>query len=528
MKSPVEEQLHSVRQRQRKQALLHFLLYRSIDGEKPELCRYKCMFLGLGVLFLLFSGVLFAQVGIPTIKESKAVEIEIPKEKVAEMPQIELLPLEATVEIKEVDSKAKSEVISTEATVDVSDLQAVNTGEVAQEEQDVVEETTEEIPTPKIPAPVELPEHIDQEPAYPFPDIPPPVTQGTPPVPKEVTVTSPVTTTSTTTPSTTTKEEIIEPEEDIYKGGMLVHQSDLRTEGSLVYTSPRVSNSEVQVYSDSPNAPAVVYKGSSPSSASTVYSSDTNQSPISVYRDGSSSQTSTVYSQSNSISAASATIYDRDQGLIADQTATNNNPTPLTSIDSFASGEKVELPPPSANFKAGDIIPAKLVTGLSVPQGDKSPLVAVSEGNWCNQEECETIRWLGTASYSSGNRVEVTFNKFIVAGVLEEIAAVGLSTDNTPGVLAMIQDTTPTVAQDVLRSAIGGLADYADALANETSAVVSGDIVIKTKETPPLSSFILGGAAETFKLPTGSTAFVRLANISPDSNILVLYGVEQP
>ena len=150
MRTPIEEQLTSVLQRQRKKATLHWLLYRSIDGEKPELCRYKCMFLGLGILFLLFSGVLFAQVAVPAIqKRNKTIEIEVPKEEIAEMPQTEVPTVEA--QVKAIESDTKFGVIATHFIDPIGDaisaidmpkipevvgngIVAVNTGDTVPEE----------------------------------------------------------------------------------------------------------------------------------------------------------------------------------------------------------------------------------------------------------------------------------------------------------------------------------------------------------------------------------------------------------
>lgn len=584
MKSVVEEQLRSVKQRQKKKALLHYLFYRSVDGEAPELCRYKCMFISLGTLFLLLSGLLFAQVVAPTMRP-KPLDVPVTQEEVADMPKTDVPTLEADVEVEEaefgvisthfidplgnaitsLDTPKISEVIGDVLRFDVPvpeeqvEIRAVNTGEAGEETEENTEETeqTEQVeeelqpvPTPRIPAPV-------QKPSVPFPNIPPPTTQQTPPIPTGNQVDLP-----------------LEEEEDIYKGGMVIHESKPKTSSSLVYSSSGVSNANSSVYKDSQgNSPTIVYQSSNQSTASTVYtdksqnsastiysennqntastvysennqnvastiysensqnvastvfkdksqnqastvySSDISQSPVAVYSDGINSQTNTVYNR-NDVSTSSASVYNRQNP----SQPTISNPTIATPNLTDISGEATNLTPPSANFQAGDIISAKLITGISVPKGEQIPLVAVSEN--------PTVRWLGTATYKSGNRVQITFKQIVVAGVLENIVAVGLSLDNTPGILATIQDTTPTAAQDVLRSSIGGLANYAEALANETTAVVSKDVVVQTKEAPSIDSFILGAAANTFRLPAEETAVVRLANVKSGSDILILYGVE--
>ena len=195
----------------------------------------------------------------------------------------------------------------------------------------------------------------------------------------------------------------------------LLHQANPETQGSLVYSSTGVSDSGASIYNDSQiNTPASVYQSDFQSDSSTVFSGNTsqntsstaysgnpNQAPITVYSEQSKQQSNTVYSQSGATSSQ-ATVYDRTANQVVDQTVDTNSPNAI-NIAAFASDEATELLPPSASFEAGDIVPAKLVTGLSVSKGDKSPLVAVSEGDWCGQVECESIRWLGTASYT--NRV---------------------------------------------------------------------------------------------------------------------------
>ena len=63
------------------------------------------------------------------------------------------------------------------------------------------------VPTPRIPAPVKVPEQVSEVPKVPFPNVPPPpLTQEVPPVSGTLSIPE-------------------EPEEDIDTGGMLVHQA---------------------------------------------------------------------------------------------------------------------------------------------------------------------------------------------------------------------------------------------------------------------------------------------------------------
>ncbi len=183
---------------------------------------------------------------------------------------------------------------------------------------------------------------------------------------------------------------------------------------------------------------------------------------------------------------------------------------------------------PPITFQPGARIPAQLVTSVAVTEGVSSPVVAETPagGTWCIEKECPAVIWLGTAKLSLPGRVELRLEQAVVDGEARAVTATALDKDNLPGLSASVSDSSPTVVQDLLRAAAGGVSDYVEALANRQSVTVKeGGVIIRDIEVPSLDQFLLGRAAKLFDLPNMQTAVVRLAQVEAGTELSVLYGV---
>ncbi len=173
----------------------------------------------------------------------------------------------------------------------------------------------------------------------------------------------------------------------------------------------------------------------------------------------------------------------------------------------------------------GTQLEAALVTGVAAADGATTPVIAKTAGNWCGESSCPDITWIGEASYPSADRVELTFSQAVVADTAQGVTASAFGGDHLPGLPAGVRDVAPTALQDVLRGAVGGAADYLDALNTRETVVISGDEIIRQPAEPDLGTYLLGRGTNLFSLPSDQTSITRLAEIPPGTTFTVIFGL---
>lgn len=179
----------------------------------------------------------------------------------------------------------------------------------------------------------------------------------------------------------------------------------------------------------------------------------------------------------------------------------------------------------SALLSPGTPLEAELVTGVAAADGAAVPVIARTTGNWCGGNDCPEITWIGEASYSGANRVELVFSQAVVGNTVQRTTATAFDRDQLPGVQASVRDAAPTAVQDVIRGAVGGASSYLDALnSRETVLLREGETVTEQAE-PDLGNYLLQRGTELFSLPTEQTSISRLAEIAPGTPFTVIYGL---
>ncbi len=173
----------------------------------------------------------------------------------------------------------------------------------------------------------------------------------------------------------------------------------------------------------------------------------------------------------------------------------------------------------------GTQLQAELVTGVAAADGAAMPVIAKTTGNWCGEDTCSEITWIGEASYPGADRVELTFTQAVVGNTAQSVAARAFGGDQLPGVLAGVRDAAPTAAQDLMRGAVGGASDYLDAFNSRETVIISGGEIIRQMAEPDLGTYLLGRGTELFSLPSDQTSIVRLAEIAPGTPFTVIYGL---
>ena len=183
---------------------------------------------------------------------------------------------------------------------------------------------------------------------------------------------------------------------------------------------------------------------------------------------------------------------------------------------------------PLLGLAPGVRLNARLTTGIVVAEGGSSPVAAKTPagGDWCASAPCPGVTWLGSASAAQPGRVQVSFDLAVVEGSAAEISAIAIDAQSVPGLAAGVSDHPPTVAQDLLRTAAGGVSDYVQALVDrQRVTTVEGRTVIEDAAPPSIGHFLLGRAAALFDLPPGQTTLVRVMNVPAGTEFGVLYGV---
>lgn len=198
-----------------------------------------------------------------------------------------------------------------------------------------------------------------------------------------------------------------------------------------------------------------------------------------------------------------------------------------TSSSTSEEASSVDASSDTVDLQPGVQLPAQLVTGVAVSEGVSSSVVAetAAEGTWCEKEPCPAITWLGTAQLERPGRISVAFEQAVINGEARAVSASAFGDDALPGLTAAMSDTSPTVAQDLLRAAAGGVSDYLQALSEQQKVTVQdGNVVVEDLEIPSIDRFLFGRAADLFDIPSDQTAIVRVAQIEPGTPVTIFVG----
>lgn len=217
--------------------------------------------------------------------------------------------------------------------------------------------------------------------------------------------------------------------------------------------------------------------------------------------------------------AASSDTGSAPSSLLA-YTARNGSPS-----DDGAPGDTTltargssSTPAVASPYRLGQRVMAILETGVYVAQGgDTLPVYASTQ---------DGTLWRGTVSLDRTKRVMITFDRAVLRdGTEVEVQAAAYNMDGTPGLKAQYRDIAPTLANDLIRSAVSGVRDYVDAKLQATSTTTStGGAVTVERQVPTIWESVAGSATGIFQLPTTQNTFVTVAQISVGAQFALVYG----
>ncbi|ASN83293.1 hypothetical protein [Deinococcus ficus] len=194
----------------------------------------------------------------------------------------------------------------------------------------------------------------------------------------------------------------------------------------------------------------------------------------------------------------------------------NGEPINFCAGSPSAAGSLASAKP--SPYHMGQRMNATIETGILTTQGDKpAPVYARTQDG--------TI-WLGTVTISATKRINIAFTKARLRDGTE-IAVSGLAynTDGSPGVKARYRDVAPTLANDLIRSSVTGIRNYVEAKiqATRTTTNANGSNTVE-RQAPTIWESVGGSAASIFQLPPTQNTFVTVAELTPGTPFVIVYG----
>jgi len=184
------------------------------------------------------------------------------------------------------------------------------------------------------------------------------------------------------------------------------------------------------------------------------------------------------------------------------------------------------LPLASRSVFPAMLLEAELVTGvMATPLAETPVLARIPEGGeWCDSPPCPELYLIGYASFSPNGRAVVSFDLAYSKGTPYQIRATAFDPgDKLFGLTGSVVDIAPTLAADLIRAAVGGLADWVQALNRQsTTTLLPGGGLATSSEAAPFWAYSLGRIGGIFALPQNTTAIVRALVKGAGERILVL------
>jgi hypothetical protein len=184
--------------------------------------------------------------------------------------------------------------------------------------------------------------------------------------------------------------------------------------------------------------------------------------------------------------------------------------------------EQTQTPPPSPApqaqqgypYQPGKTLTARLNVKLAVVEGSESP--AVLEG-------ADGSIWAGKARLGPLARVMVELDTLYLGGRSYRVRAYAYDQDRQLGLVAKVEEQSPSLAQDVLRASAAALGQYVDLLSKQTQVTqLPGGGIAQSQTAPPLEMVILGNVGRLFALPEDRKSLVRVAQVEAGKVVQIL------
>ena len=296
------------------------------------------------------------------------------------------------------------------------------------------------------------------------------------------------------------------------------------TPTSTVFQSPTLVAGTTLSYQDEASSALSLQRNDNSIGNTSIYSTSATASP-----------TPTVFSQTDLSGGSTFQRIILQKNEVADEVRTDEA-TPKANAEVAMEVNTPQQDPKAESqslktlkdyLASGDQLEATLITGAILLPSSSQVVVAKAAEDWCKQAQCPELRFIGRAEYRSGNRAELQFDKAVLDGLAQESEAVALDDEDRIGLPVSVSDTTPALAQDLVRGALTGVVAYANALASQVKITNLDSAVIEQATTPAIENFVMGNLAKLFATQTEQTAVVRIAELKAGTSLNLLYGVTE-
>jgi len=206
----------------------------------------------------------------------------------------------------------------------------------------------------------------------------------------------------------------------------------------------------------------------------------------------------------------------------APQGQTSSTPSGQAPLASPSAPGPTQTPPaspaPQAQqgypYQPGKTLTARLNVKLAVVEGSESP--AVLEG-------ADGSIWVGKARLGPLARVMLELDTLYLGGKSYRVRAHAYDQDRQLGLVAKVEEQSPSLAQDVLRASVAALGQYVDLLSKQTQVTqLPGGGVVQSQSAPPLEMVVLGNVGRLFALPEDRKSLLRVAQVEAGKVVQIL------
>jgi hypothetical protein len=206
-----------------------------------------------------------------------------------------------------------------------------------------------------------------------------------------------------------------------------------------------------------------------------------------------------------------------DEG-VTDKFAQVPQDAPTLPVPENSAASAKEPPAPTTHgYQSGETVAASLEVGLVFVEGANEASGVIAKGD-------DNSVWIGDALLERSGRVTISFDQVVVEGQTFDVQASALAEDGYAGLSATTRETTPSLASDLARGAMRGVADYVEQLGKSKTVVLQGNTPVVTSQSVPIESSVLGSVSQLFAPPQGDAqqAIVRVSELAPGTRFRLL------
>ena len=171
-------------------------------------------------------------------------------------------------------------------------------------------------------------------------------------------------------------------------------------------------------------------------------------------------------------------------------------------------------------FQLGQVIPGVLSFSVDLPENYPMEVFVTTPSDQ------GTFVWKGTALVDAAKRLSINFTSLgLPSGQEVVIQAVAATRDGTVGLPGKYHLASPSAATDLVRGTFNGLQDAATATLQSGTTTIGNGVTTVSNTAPPVWMSLLGGALNSFKLPSNTNSAITMVRVEKGTPVNILYGI---